>query len=148
MLAAAALVAVSLPMLVGTGLAALRAGADAELVERASMHASSMAAAMRASPFAWAMREMAFKVPHAGIAGDAAAVDCARTSCSPEQIVAYDLAQWGEALHESLPGALGTVRCVPRGQCRVAVRWDAAGRASVIALDVVVRGPTRPETTA
>ncbi len=141
-LAAAAVAAIGLPVLVRTGLSALRAGTEAERWERAAMHASGMAAAIRASPPAWFGRDMTYTVPiSAGIRVSPAVIDCAQASCTPEQIAAYDVAQWGEDLRDSLPGARGTVGCARTGRCRVVVCWPEAAGTREIALDVVVHGP-------
>lgn len=141
-LAAAAVAAIGLPILLRTSLSALRAGAEAERFERAAIHASGMAAAMRASPAAWFGRAMTYEVPAPAEPHDKqAAVDCGRASCNPEQIAVYDVTLWGEALRESLPGARGTVECVCPGRCRVVVCWPEAGGAREIALDVLLQEP-------
>ena len=142
-LAATALVALSLPMLLRSMLDARRAMADAARYELAVMHVSSMAAALRASPGAWSGRALSFTVPEHTVPGgggaDSLRVDCGRERCSPEQIAVYDVTRWGQALHDSLPGATGTVGCAVAGRCRVAVRWVAAGGPREVALDVVLR---------
>lgn len=50
--------------------------------------------------------------------------DCGQTTCTPQQMAAYDLKQWGGSEQLGiLPGGVGAVSCGAAGACTVAVGW-------------------------
>ena len=53
------------------------------------------------------------------------AVDCAANQCTPQQMAAYDLKQWGAVQQLGLlPGGVGVVSCGSAGECTVTVGWN------------------------
>lgn len=58
----------------------------------------------------------------------AAASDCSSQSCSPEQLAAWDLAQWKQSLAALLPSGQGAITQNAAGdQLTVQVRWSQHG---------------------
>jgi type IV pilus modification protein PilV len=98
----------------------------------AAIEASSLAASLRANRAYWASGAVpaTITVTSAG-AGDASlqalTADCASVSCTPAQMAAYDLRQWGSDLAAQLPAGSGGVNC-PSGvvppACTVIVDWQ------------------------
>lgn len=56
---------------------------------------------------------------------DAITTDCASGTCTPQQMAAYDLKQWGNAQQLGhLPAGEGAVSCGISGVCTVTVGWS------------------------
>lgn len=52
-------------------------------------------------------------------------VDCTQTTCTPQELAAYDLKQWaGSSQLGLLPGGVGAVICGVQGTCTITVGWN------------------------
>ncbi len=104
----------------------------------ASIHAASLASAMHSNTSYWAAGLAPAKVTVAGVAAaptntvisDATlngnTTDCVSNSCTPVQMAAYDLRQWGSDIAQQLPSSQGTVACsmqVGAINCTVQIQW-------------------------
>jgi type IV pilus assembly protein PilV len=95
----------------------------------AALQASSLAAAMHANRGYWATGQApATTIVDATAANNfSTATNClAAGSCSPSQMRAYDLKEWGAALAPLLPGYVGTINCSVGGlpvTCTIQIQW-------------------------
>jgi Tfp pilus assembly protein PilV len=121
-------------MLQGRALAATRAARDFSV---AALHASSMAAMVRANAAGWRQETDApGALPPAlqPVLKPALQRDCAQQPCDAAQLAAYDTARWRHALALTLRGAGGEVRCTER-MCIVTVRWSGHTLRQSVAID-------------
>jgi type IV pilus assembly protein PilV len=134
-LAALALVAFGL-----LGMAALQANtlsttSGARYESIVAVEAQSMSDAIAANPGYWA--DGLFSTTPISVAWNNNAVvlsdqtlssstkDCAAATCTPTELASYDLRQWGDDLHQQIPGASGVVACQigTPDTCRITIHW-------------------------
>ncbi|WP_169741269.1 type IV pilus modification protein PilV [Andreprevotia chitinilytica] len=105
----------------------------------AAVMAASLSSAMSANPGYWAAGLLAAPGTvnvnvsvSGGITGDttlaaAASADCTAV-CTPVQLAAYDLTNWGKTISQSLPSGTGQIVCTTTvGQpvvCTITVSWS------------------------
>ena len=54
------------------------------------------------------------------------AKDCRSSACTPDEMAAYDLKQWGKQIKDQLPGGKGQIDCTVASrpfQCRIQISW-------------------------
>ena len=107
----------------------------------AAILASSMASAMRANRSYWAVQAATVQqtVTITGSAFTPAPTDgtltatsptCNGSTCTPQQLAAYDLHQWATAVSGALPNSVAKVICVPPAAtsypvgCTITVNWS------------------------
>ena len=106
----------------------------------AAILASSMSSAMRANRAYWQVQ--AATVPQTVTLTNGAftpgptdalltsATSCLGSSCTPQQLAAYDLHQWATALSTALPNSVATISCQPPAAtnypvgCNITVKWS------------------------
>lgn len=127
-------IAVGLLGIAGMQALSVNSTATSRVRALASIEASNMAAYMGANSSYWrgALGVSVTVSPQAGgaVLTDATlnslSVDCAGSTCTPQQMAAYDLKQWGSAQQLGLlPGGEGAVSCnAISGVCTVTVGWS------------------------
>jgi type IV pilus assembly protein PilV len=95
----------------------------------AAIQAASMAAAMHANRGYWTSATS--QAADVSIVGKIitnpppGSAVCTATSCSPEEMAAYDVGQWTNDLNALLANPNATIKCIPQTPpaCRITVQW-------------------------
>jgi type IV pilus assembly protein PilV len=102
----------------------------------AAIEAASLAAAMHANPGYWAAGVAPPTITiSAGTPYPAPGTPClniAPPSCSPPNMMAWDLNAWSTSLNQVLPGSLATITCSPGAAgspvtCTIQLQWTENG---------------------
>jgi len=102
----------------------------------AAIEASSLAAAMHANPGFWAAGVAPLSIVITAGTPYSAPTSCLNVpgpgSCTPANMMAYDLNQWSTSLNQVLPGSLATINCTqPVGNtpvtCTIQLQWTENG---------------------
>lgn len=97
----------------------------------AALEASSLAASLRANRAWWASGAVPASITVTSSGASVASLqaltaDCTASSCTPAQMAAYDLRQWGQQVATQLAAGSGKVSC-PSGvvppACSITVYW-------------------------
>ena len=83
----------------------------------AMLQGASMAALLASNRSAWQESDVVRAAARFGATGA-----CVRHACSANALAAVDLARWHHELRRVLPGARGSVSCVP-SRCVVEIAW-------------------------
>jgi type IV pilus assembly protein PilV len=105
----------------------------------AAILASSMSSAMRSDRAYWQVQAATVQqivtitngafTPGPTDGALTSAVSCLGSSCTPQQLAAYDLHQWATALSGALPNSVATITCQPPAAtnypvgCNIKVTW-------------------------
>jgi type IV pilus assembly protein PilV len=108
----------------------------------AAILASSMSSAMRANRAYWSVQagtaQQTVTITNGSFlpgpvtdgALSATAPSCNGSSCTPQQLAAYDLHQWATALKGALSNSVATINCYPPGAtnypvgCTILLQWS------------------------
>lgn len=101
----------------------------------AALLASSMAAEMQANVAYWGTASTPITVTGTAISGIAVGgTSCLNAVCTPTQLAAYDLQNWGLAMANTLPGGSGAISCavIPAPTvCTLTLNWSEKTVASL-----------------
>jgi type IV pilus assembly protein PilV len=100
----------------------------------AAIEAASLASAMHANPGYWQANVAPPSIVITAGTPYAAVTSCLNNpgpaSCTPANMMAYDLNQWSTALQQVLPGSLATINCsqvVSPVTCTIQLQWAENG---------------------
>ncbi len=101
----------------------------------AALLASSMATGMQSNAAYWGTPSSSIGVTGTTITGIASGgTSCLNAVCTPTQLAAYDLTNWGQALASTLPNGSGTIACtlIPAPTvCTLTLNWSEKTVASL-----------------
>jgi type IV pilus assembly protein PilV len=134
-----ALVVIAIGLLGIAGMQALSISNTSTARQRslAAIQASSMGSMMRANRGYWESASSVTVTATGSASGTSwssttlsgslasQGIDCAATTCTPVQMAAYDVQNWGRYIVQQLPNGTGTVTCAAGSpvSCQVSVSW-------------------------